>query len=117
LFRDANGEWFLDVNGNGQWDGTGVDQYISGFRQAGDLPVVAELGDKMEELKTMHTQLIEWAEFVVFVIALARFVGAELVRLLLDLRFFFRGTHRRRNCGTPRPKPRRTEQTCSTKRR
>jgi hypothetical protein len=68
----------------------------------------------MEELKTMHTQLIEWAEFVVFVIALARFVGAELVRLLLDLRFFFRGRYRRRNRGTPRPKPRRMEQTSPT---
>ncbi len=42
LFRPATGEWFLDMNGNGQWDGTNVDKYISGFGQAGDLPVVGK---------------------------------------------------------------------------
>jgi hypothetical protein len=76
----------------------GVDQYINGFEQAGDVPSWQNEVYEMEELKTMHTQLIEWAEFVVFVIALARFVSAEMVRLLLDVRFFFRGSHRSRKC-------------------
>ncbi len=34
LFRPSTGEWFLDVNGNGQWDGTNGDQYIAGFGQS-----------------------------------------------------------------------------------
>lgn len=42
LFRPATGEWFLDMNGNSQWDGTNVDKYISGFGQAGDLPVIGK---------------------------------------------------------------------------
>jgi hypothetical protein len=41
LFRAANGEWFLDVNAAKRME-LGVDQYISGFGQAGDLPVMAE---------------------------------------------------------------------------
>ncbi|MGE5307329.1 MAG: InlB B-repeat-containing protein [Alphaproteobacteria bacterium] len=42
VFRPATGEWFLDLNGNGQWDGTDVDKYVAGFGQAGDLPVVGK---------------------------------------------------------------------------
>jgi hypothetical protein len=42
LFRPATGEWFLDVNGNGQWDGASVDKHISGFGQAGDSPVAGK---------------------------------------------------------------------------
>ena len=42
VFRSATGEWFLDMNGNGQWDGPAIDKYIAGFGQAGDLPVVAK---------------------------------------------------------------------------
>jgi len=40
VFRPSTGEWFLDVNGNGAWDGPSVDLYVSGYGQAGDLPVV-----------------------------------------------------------------------------
>ncbi|HWP22578.1 MAG TPA: fibronectin type III domain-containing protein [Candidatus Binatia bacterium] len=42
VFRAATGEWFLDMNGNGQWDGPSVDKYIRGFGQAGDLPVAGK---------------------------------------------------------------------------
>ena len=39
-FRPDTGEWFLDYNGNGQWDGCGVDICINSFGQTGDLPVI-----------------------------------------------------------------------------
>ena len=39
VFRD--GQWFLDANGNGQWDGTPTDIYYV-FGQAGDVPVVGD---------------------------------------------------------------------------
>jgi hypothetical protein len=41
LYRPATGEWFLDFNGNGKWDGCGVDacaQFLG--KHEGDLPVV-----------------------------------------------------------------------------
>ena len=41
VFRPSTGEWFLDLNGNGKWDGPSVDLYVSGYGQAGDLPVIA----------------------------------------------------------------------------
>jgi hypothetical protein len=42
LFRPHTGEWFLDANGNGHWDGGNVDNYVSGFGQTGDLPVAGK---------------------------------------------------------------------------
>jgi hypothetical protein len=42
VFRAATGEWFLDLNGNGKWDGCNVDKCVTGFGQAGDLPVVGK---------------------------------------------------------------------------
>ncbi len=39
VFRPKTGDWFLDLNGNGQWDGCNVDKCLSGFGQEGDLPV------------------------------------------------------------------------------
>jgi hypothetical protein len=42
VFRSATGEWFLDMNGNGKWNGVTMDKYISGFGQAGDLPVAGK---------------------------------------------------------------------------
>ena len=39
VFRPDTGEWFLDRNGNGQWDGCTINQCIGSFGQAGDLPV------------------------------------------------------------------------------
>ena len=40
VFRPSTGEWLLDLNGNGQWDGSGLDLYVSGYGQEGDIPVV-----------------------------------------------------------------------------
>jgi Divergent InlB B-repeat domain len=41
LYRPATGEWFLDVNGNGKWDGCGVDACVQFLgKHEGDLPVV-----------------------------------------------------------------------------
>ena len=36
VFR--NGQWYLDANGNGAWDGCGTEFCFSGFGQAGDRP-------------------------------------------------------------------------------
>ncbi len=40
VYRPSTGEWFLDLNGNGQWDGSGLDLHITQYGRAGDLPVV-----------------------------------------------------------------------------
>ena len=40
IFRPETGEWFLDRNGNGQWDGCAVDICITSFGQPGDLPAI-----------------------------------------------------------------------------
>ena len=39
-----NGQWFLDTNGNGKWDGCGIDRCIEAFAgyYAGDIPVVGD---------------------------------------------------------------------------
>jgi hypothetical protein len=42
VFRPSTGQWFLDLNGNGQWDGCGVDLCVSNFGRAGDFPVVGK---------------------------------------------------------------------------
>jgi hypothetical protein len=42
IFRPSSGEWFLDLNGNGAWDGPALDLYVSGYGQAGDIPVVGK---------------------------------------------------------------------------
>ncbi|NJM13806.1 MAG: hypothetical protein HC889_19895, partial [Synechococcaceae cyanobacterium SM1_2_3] len=37
------GTWYLDYNGNGAWDGCGVDRcYVGSFGQAGDWPVAGK---------------------------------------------------------------------------
>ena len=42
VFRPSTGEWFLDVNGNGQWDGCPVDKCIEHFGAGDDFPVVGD---------------------------------------------------------------------------
>ena len=39
VFRSSTGEWYLDLNGNGQWDGCNVDKCTGSLGQAGDMPV------------------------------------------------------------------------------
>ena len=41
VFRPSTGEWFLDFNGNGQWDGCGIDLCVT-FGGSGDIPVVGK---------------------------------------------------------------------------
>ncbi len=42
IFRPSTGEWFLDLNGNGSWDGCEVDICIESFGEEGDLPVAGK---------------------------------------------------------------------------
>jgi hypothetical protein len=42
VFRPATGEWFLDLNSNGQWDGCNVDVCMGPFGQPGDLPIIGK---------------------------------------------------------------------------
>ena len=42
VFRPSMGEWFLDLNGNGLWDGCQVDRCLGPFGQEGDLPLVGK---------------------------------------------------------------------------
>ena len=42
IFRPETGEWFLDKNGNGQWDGCGVDKCFGPFGGNGYLPIVGD---------------------------------------------------------------------------
>jgi hypothetical protein len=42
VFRPSTSEWFLDLNGNGKWDGPSLDLYVPGYGQPGDVPVVGK---------------------------------------------------------------------------
>ena len=42
IFRPETGEWFLDHNGNGQWDGCNVDICLKSFGSSGDFPIVGK---------------------------------------------------------------------------
>jgi hypothetical protein len=42
VWRPTTGQWFLDYNGNGVWDGCSVDVCSAGFGVAGDIPVAGK---------------------------------------------------------------------------
>ena len=42
VFRPSSGEWFLDYNGNGIWDGCGTDLCSENFGMPGDIPVAGK---------------------------------------------------------------------------
>ncbi len=42
IFRPQSGEWLLDLNDNGMWDGSPVDRLFGPFGQFGDRPVVGD---------------------------------------------------------------------------
>jgi hypothetical protein len=42
FFRPQSGEWYLDFNGNGSWDGSGADRLLGRFGGASDLPLVGD---------------------------------------------------------------------------
>jgi hypothetical protein len=61
VFRPESGEWFLDRNGNGHWDGCGIDQCISSFGQSGDLPVVGSWsGNGLTNIGTFTPSTGSW---------------------------------------------------------
>jgi hypothetical protein len=61
VFRPESGQWFLDLNGNGQWDGCNVDKCIASFGQSGDLPVTgAWSGDGLTNLGTFTPSAGTW---------------------------------------------------------
>jgi hypothetical protein len=41
VFRPEAGEWYLDVNGNGTWEGCNIDRCVQSFGRDGDRPVIA----------------------------------------------------------------------------
>ena len=42
VFRPSTGEWLIDLNSNGLWDGCDVDTCFGPFGQDGDLPLVGK---------------------------------------------------------------------------
>jgi hypothetical protein len=42
VFRPSTAHWYVDRNGNGRWDGCGVDQCLGPFGLSGDLPVAGD---------------------------------------------------------------------------
>jgi fibronectin type 3 domain-containing protein len=42
VFRASTGKWYLDLNGNGQWDGCNIDGCYGPFGVSGDLPVAGD---------------------------------------------------------------------------
>jgi hypothetical protein len=42
VFRPGTGEWYLDINGNGIWDGCNIDRCVQSFGREGDRPVIAD---------------------------------------------------------------------------
>jgi hypothetical protein len=42
VFRPSTGEWFLDFNGNGVWDGCAVDICVAAFGTSEDIPLVGK---------------------------------------------------------------------------
>ena len=42
VFRPLTSEWFLDLNGNGNWDGASVDLHVIGYGESGEIPIVGK---------------------------------------------------------------------------
>ena len=61
IFRPSTGEWFLDANGNGIWDGCTVDLCLGPFGGNGDLPVVGDwTGAGMVNIGVFRPATAEW---------------------------------------------------------
>lgn len=61
VFRPSTGQWFLDYNGNGQWDGCDVDICINSFGQEGQRPVVGNWnGDGISDIGVFDENTGEW---------------------------------------------------------
>jgi Divergent InlB B-repeat domain len=61
IFRPNTGEWFLDGNRNGIWDGCSVDLCFGPFGRAGDLPVVGDwTGTGLSNIGVFRPSTAEW---------------------------------------------------------
>jgi Divergent InlB B-repeat domain len=61
IFRSSTGEWFLDVNGNGVWEGCNVDFCLGPFGADGDLPVVGDwTGTGFSNIGVFRPSTAEW---------------------------------------------------------
>jgi hypothetical protein len=61
FFRPDTGEWFLDINGNGKWDGCQVDRCLGPYGQPGDLPVAGDwTGNGMAHIGFFRPDTGEW---------------------------------------------------------
>jgi pimeloyl-ACP methyl ester carboxylesterase len=60
VFRQSTGKWFLDLDGNGQWDGCGVDGCYT-FGTTGDMPIVGDWnGDGVDEIGVFRPSTGMW---------------------------------------------------------
>jgi len=61
LYRPSNGFWYMDVNGNGLWDGRPTDWQINQFGSPGDIPIVGDWnGDKKSEIGVYRPSTSAW---------------------------------------------------------
>lgn len=61
VFRPATGEWFFDLNGNGQWDGCTTDGCLGPFGAPDDLPVAGDIdGDRITEFGVFRPSTGGW---------------------------------------------------------
>jgi hypothetical protein len=61
VFRPSNGKWYLDLNGNGQWDGCSTDGCYGPFGVSGDLPVTGDWdGDGITQIGVFRPSTGKW---------------------------------------------------------
>jgi ribosomal protein S16 len=61
VFRPSTGRWYLDTNGNRQWDGCGVDACLGPFGMAGDLPVAGDWnGNGIDKIGVFRPSTGKW---------------------------------------------------------
>jgi hypothetical protein len=61
VFRPSTGMWYLDQNGNRQWDGCGIDACVGPFGMAGDLPVAGDwTGNGIDRIGAFRPSTGKW---------------------------------------------------------
>jgi hypothetical protein len=61
VFRPSTGGWYLDVNGDGKWNGCGIDGCGSLNGNAGDLPITGDWnGNGLTQLGLFRPSTGEW---------------------------------------------------------